>query len=306
MVADENGRPAATGRLAAEKLKAAMGSTPLKAVLVSECFEDLEQKQALLQGIGSVIPPEMVFGGATYGSFTQDGCTNFDAVCLLGIGGDGVGVTAAQVTDLGVAKLTFQDHEAEIRDKLHAAGMKLAGKLPKSERDRLLILVADAHSPKNQFLVEGAQKVVGDQFPITGGSANKNAGQTFVYFQGRPRADSAVALLLSGTFRVALSGRKAMDNDQVIATAQAAAARALAGLNGKPTAALAFNCAGRRGKLRRPEDELAAIQTALGKDLPLFGCYCAGEVGPVDVADKPPGVLSGGAGWHVMFTVIGE
>jgi len=38
----------------------------------------------------------------------------------------------------------------------------------------------------------------------------------------------------------------------------------------------------------------------------LFGCYCAGEVGPLDVSEKPAGVLSGGGGWHVMFTVIGR
>jgi small ligand-binding sensory domain FIST len=105
---------------------------------------------------------------------------------------------------------------------------------------------------------------------------------------------------------VALAGRKAMDNDQVIATAKEAATQVLAGFDGKPMAVLAFDCAGRRGKLRRPADELAAIQAALGKDLPLFGCYCAGEVGPLDVTEKPAGVLSGGGGWHVMFTVIGR
>ncbi|MHC4181656.1 MAG: FIST C-terminal domain-containing protein, partial [Planctomycetota bacterium] len=71
-------------------------------------------------------------------------------------------------------------------------------------------------------------------------------------------------------------------------------------------AALAFDCAGRKGKLRNLEDELAAVQRALGKDLPLFGCYCAGEIGPLDVSQKKPGVLSGGGGWHVMVTVIGQ
>jgi len=71
-------------------------------------------------------------------------------------------------------------------------------------------------------------------------------------------------------------------------------------------AVLAFNCAGRRGKLRDPEDELAAIQEVLGKKLPLFGCYCAGEIGPVDASERTSDALSGGSGWHVMFTVIGR
>ena len=34
--------------------------------------------------------------------------------------------------------------------------------------------------------------------------------------------------------------------------------------------------------------------------------FAAGEIGPVDIEDKDPDVLSGGSGWHVMFTVIGK
>jgi len=304
LVEDQDEQPAAAGKAAAEQLKAAMGDAPLKAVIVSECFEDLENKQALLAGICSVLPPELVFGQATYGSFTQAGCGGFDTVCLLGIGGDGIGVSAALVKDLGVAKLTFEEHEAEIKQRLHAAGAALVDKLVRGERDRLAVLMADAHSPKNQFLVEGVQQRLGGRFPITGGSANKNAGQTFVYFGGQAHRDSALALMLSGDFRVTLAGRKAMDNDQVIATAGQAARESLSAATGKPQAVLAFNCAGRRGKLKRPADELEAIQAALGKELPLFGCYCAGEVGPLDASEKVSEVLSGGSGWHVMFTVI--
>jgi hypothetical protein len=306
LVEDQDDQPAAAGKSAAEKLKAAMGSVPLQAVLVSECFEDQDRKQLLLQGVCSVLPGERVFGSATYGSFTQAGTAGVDSVCLLGIGGDGIAVAASLVTELGVAKLTFQDHEPQIKERLHAAGTRLAGRLSRSDQNRLLVLLADAHSPKNQFLVEGVQQVLGGGFPITGGSANKNAGQTFVYFQGKAYSDSAVALMLSGGFHVALAGRKAMDNDQVIATAKEAASQSLAGFQGQPAAVLAFNCAGRRGKLKDPADELAAIQAALGRDLPLFGCYCAGEVGPLDVSEKPAGILSGGGGWHVMFTVLGR
>jgi small ligand-binding sensory domain FIST len=71
-------------------------------------------------------------------------------------------------------------------------------------------------------------------------------------------------------------------------------------------AALAFNCAGRRSKLQSIAEELASIEKAIGKQLPLFGCYCAGEMGPVDLTDKPAGALCGGSGWHIMFTVISQ
>ena len=306
MVADEDEQPAAAGKAAAEALKKAMGDVKLQAVIVSECFEDREYKEKLLSGVCSALPKEIVLGGATYGSFTQAGCTDFDAVCLLGIGGKGVSVSAALVTELGTSKLTFENDQEEIEKRLRAAGAKLTGKLRKTDRDKLLILIPDAHSPKNQSFVEGAQRVVGPRFPITGGSANKNAGQTFVYFRGELYQDSAVALMLSGSFNVAMAGRMAQDNDAVIRTAKEGADEALAAVKGKPLAALAFNCAGRRGKLNNLDDELDAIRTAIGKDLPLFGCYCAGEIGPLDTSDKQPGVLSGGGGWHVMFTVIGR
>jgi hypothetical protein len=306
MVEDEDEQPAAAGKAAARQLLAAMGDVALKAVIVSECFEDWDFKGPLLEGVCSVIPKQLVFGGATYGSFSQEGCTDFDAVCLLGIGGNGIHVSSARVTDLGVAKLSFEEHEQQIQEQLHAGGARLAGALKRTDQDRLCVLIADAHSPKNQYLVEGMQKVLGASFPITGGSANKNAGQTYVYYGGKAHQDSAIALMLSGSFRVAMTGRKAMDNDRVIATAGEAAAEALSEFEGTPEAVLAFNCAGRRGKLDDPEEELAAIQKALGKKLPLFGCYCAGEVGPVDVSERDSDALCGGSGWHVMFTVIGR
>ena len=306
VAAAEGEDPYLAGVEAATALKKKMGDSPPQAVILSECFEDREYKEKLLQGIGSVLPSDIVMGGSTYGSFHQAGCSDFDSVCLLGIGGEGVSVAASLVRDMGTSKLTYDHDIAELTQRFHTAGAKLANKLRKTDEDRLLIIIPDAHSPKNQLLVEGAQQVLGNAFPITGGSANKNAGQTFVVFRGKLHQDSAVALMLSGDFHVSLSGRKAKDNNQVIQTAREGAASALADFKGKPVAALAFNCAGRRGKLNCVEDELAAIQQALGKELPLFGCYCAGEIGPVDSSEKKSDTLSGGVGWHVMFTIIGR
>ena len=76
-------------------------------------------------------------------------------------------------------------------------------------------------------------------------------------------------------------------------------------LKGKPFAAIVFDCAGRKGKLNKLSDELAAIQKSVGRDLPLFGSYCAGEYGPADASDLESGVPYG-RGWHIMFTVLGK
>ena len=304
MLEDEDQDPAAAGRRVAEALLAAMKGVAPKVVLVSESFEDEENKAALLEGIHAVIDPALVVGLSTYGSFTQAGCTDFDAVCLLGIGGEGIGVSAALVTEMGAARLSLEDQEALLAERLGAAGQALAERLARGAQDRLAVVLADAHSPKNRFLVEGMQRVLAPEFAITGGSANRNAGQTFVYFAGEMHEDAAVALMLSGDFAVSLAGRLAMDHEGIIRTAGEAAGEARRATVGEPFAVLAFNCAGRRGRVDRMEDELEAIQSALGRELPLFGCYCAGEVGPLDPAERVEGVFSGGSGWHVIFTVF--
>ena len=296
--------PTEAGKSAAEALKRAMGDVAPKIVILSECFEDKPNKEKVLAGVTSVLPKDIVVGAATYGSFTQAGCTDADSVCLAGIGGEGISVAAALATNMGAAHLTYDGTKEIVHGRRKAAGAKLAQSLRRTPQDRLLVLLADAHAPKNQALMEGVQKVVGAGFPITGGCANKNAGQTFVYYGGRMHEDAAVAVMLSGDFQVGLSGRQAKDNEAVIRTAGQGAQEAIGRNKGRPVAALAFNCAGRRSKLKNIAEELVAIRKAIGAELPLFGCYCAGEMGPVDQADKPAGALCGGSGWHIMFTVL--
>lgn len=301
-----NEDPQAAGRAAAEALKQALAGVAPKVVLLSECFEDKENKEKVLAGVTAVFPKEIVLGTATYGSFTHAGCTDADSVCLAGLGGDGVNVSTALVTSMGTSHLTYDSNKEIVGQRLRAAGTKLAESLRQTPKDRLMIVLADAHSPKNQPLVEGVQNVLGAKFPITGGCANKNAGQTFVFYGGRLYEDAAVGLMLSGDFQVGLSGRQAKENQAVIRTAGESGLEAASRAKGKPVAALAFNCAGRRSKLQKIAEELASIEKAIGKDLPLFGCYCAGEMGPVDLTDKPAGALCGGSGWHIMFTVISQ
>jgi hypothetical protein len=162
LVEDQDEQPAAAGKAAAQKLKAAMGDVPLKAVIVSECFEDAENKQALLAGIASVIPAEIVFGQSTYGSFTQAGSGGFDTVCLLGIGGDGIGVCGGADQGPGRGQADFRG--ARSADQAAFAGCRRhvdRQARARTPSDRLAVLMADAHSPKNQFLVEGAQQTAG-------------------------------------------------------------------------------------------------------------------------------------------------
>ncbi|MBI5818199.1 MAG: FIST C-terminal domain-containing protein [Verrucomicrobia bacterium] len=295
---------AEAGRKAATELKAAFGGAAPKAVLVMDSFEDVGAKKAMLGGVASVLPKEILFGGASYGGFTQRGSINDDGVVLLGIGGDGIGVEAALAENMGAAGLTMEKDLEKLTAALNGAGERLAKQLPGLDRGALLLLISDAHSPKNQLLLDGVQKVAGKKLPITGGSVNKNAGQNWVYFRGAAHTDSAIALLLTGPFKVTQTGRQAKTNEAVIETAREGSASVLKSAPAKPFAVLAFNCGGRKGKLKRLEDELEAIQTSMGKEMPLFGTYCAGEYGPADISESKGDCTPCGRGWHVMFTVL--
>ena len=300
-----NPDPYRAGQTAADLLQRQMLKPP-QAVILSECFEGAARKRQALSGVRSVFGSSVIFGAATYGSFTHAGCADRDSVALLGIYGEGVSVAAALERGLGTATLNDEKDQPEIQRRLRAAGARLASKLPRDASRKLLIVLADAHSPKDGPLVEGIQDIMTKDFPITGGSANKNAGQTYVYYQGQMYQDSAVAILLSGDFYTAMVGRQAKDNDQVIATAKAAAFEAMGSIKRNVFAVIAFDCAGRKGKLKNPDDEVQALKQVVPPEVPLFGCYCAGEIGPPDVPAQQPNAPSAGVGWHVMVTTLGR
>ncbi|HJN15404.1 MAG TPA: FIST N-terminal domain-containing protein [Armatimonadota bacterium] len=300
--AAENADPFLAGQEAAEALRDAMGGTEPHVVFVSECFERKADKVKVLAGVASVFDRQRICGGSSYGMFTQAGVADLDAVALLGIGGDGVGVTVALQKKMGAKGLSMEEDEPELTGALNGAGASLADRLPDPETAALVIVLSDAHSPKNQLLLDGVQLVLGADAPVTGGSVNKNAGQNWVYYKGKPHTDAAIAIMLTGDFDVALAGRQAKDNDAVISTAREGSAAVLDGLGKPPLAVLAFDCGGRMGKLDDLSDELAAIRESIGDTVPLFGCYCAGEIGPTEDDDT----ISYGEGWHVMLTALGQ
>jgi len=302
--AAQNEDPAKAGTAAADALKKALGQTKPQLVIMTECYDDKALKEKALSAVVSVFGEKTVVGTANYGSFTQAGTMDRDSVCLLAIGGDGIAVSTAMVEKMGAAGLSMEADKDKLAEKLRAAGAALAEKLPKPADGRMMIVLADAHSPKNQFLIEGIQTVLGKDFPIVGGSACKNAGMNWLYYGGKMHTDGALAVMLAGDFNVALAGRQAQSNDKVIATAREGSAEVAGKLKSKPVALLAFNCAGRLGKLDDPADELKAIKASVGGQIPIFGNYFAGEFGPADTEGKT-GALCSGCGWHVMFALLG-
>lgn len=303
----ENEDAFAAGKEAAEALAAKLGGTAPHAVLMADCFDSVEAKGKAIAGVASVFGAEKIFGGAVYGTYTQDGASDVDTVSLLALAGNGLQVQAALTENMGAKGLTIENDEAALSAALGAGGAAVARQLPDIGNSDLVILMGDAHSPKNQYLIDGLQTVAGTKVPVTGGSISKNDGLTYIYYRGAIYSDAAFALTLQGNLSVGQAGRQAKSNDEVISTASEGAATAMKALgSGQPVALLAFDCAGRMGKLDNLSDEVNIIKTKIAPSIPIFGCYCAGEFGPADTTLETSDNVSKGRGWHVMFSVLGK
>ena len=267
------------GRQAAANLKAKLGGVEPQVIVLSECFANKADKSKAARGVASVFGKERVAGISSYGFYTRDGVADREAVGLLALGGEGVTVRMAFVPKQNSVGLA-QD-SAELKTALGEAGRKLALQLPVTDQSRLMIVLADTHSPKNQLLLDGIQSVVGTAFPITGGSVNKNDGQNWVHWKGGLYADAALALMIDGNISVAMNGAQARDNDAVLATANQVAkdlttsskayATAQLSLPSSPARTvagglfLAFDCAGRKGKIDSLDDARKAVVSGLSE-----------------------------------------
>ncbi len=288
------------GRRAAEELKARLGAVEPHVVVLAECFVGKADKARALKGVTSVFGKARVVGFSCYGVYTCEGVADRQAVGLLALGGDGLAVRTALVPDQRSLGLTLERDEAALKAALGAAGRALAQGVPANAGTRLLVVLADTHSPKNQLLLDGVQAVAGEALPVTGGSANKNAGQNWVYYGGRLYTDAAVALALDGAFSVVQGGAQAQDNQAVLDSARTVAAGLRQRARGAPLLVTAFDCAGRKGKLEAIEQEQKAVLEGLGPAGELFGVWCAGEIGcSADSPAKPVG-----RGWHLMGTLL--
>jgi hypothetical protein len=309
-VATAMGKPGAgedaytAGRIAAENLKAEMKGKEPHVVILTECFAEKADKEKVAKGVASVFGKDKVIGLSSYGFYTRHGVQDREAVALLALGGDGISVRTAFVPKLNSTGLNLENDEPALKAALGAAGRKLAEQLPVNDGSRLMIVLADTHSPKNQLLLDGIQEIVGMQFPITGGSVNKNAGMNWIHWRGGLYADAAVALMIDGNMAIVQNGAQAKDNQAVLETAEKVASVMV---NVDPMLFLAFDCAGRKGKLDDINDEQRAIINGVDKNLPqgthkpeIFGMWCAGEFGcPEDSFRKPVG-----RGWHIMGTLL--
>jgi hypothetical protein len=152
--------------------------------------------------------------------------------------------------------------------------------------------------PQNAAFVSGVQEILGTEFPIVGGAASRSQ---FVYARGKVLVDSNLGILISGPFDLRFAGGTAPSRttEEVIAVAGEVAGKAFGRERDDALVGLVCNCAGRHMELgTRQADEFARIKKAAG-DVPLFGFYSNGEIGPLD--DRSP---AKGVGHHIIIAVM--
>jgi hypothetical protein len=274
--------PAKAGAEAAAQANAAMGGAGAKVVLVFDNVgKKVEDKQKLLEGVGSVFDKSLIYGCSSYSPLTQYG--NNGSVGVMALGGN-VNVTTA-VADL---ENGYEDCGKQIGQSLMNVDIPDTG-------GKVLLLFGDCHVSKNDELVTGVKGVLGEKFPIVGGAS---AGD-FLYNAGQIVRKSNLGILLTGDFQCSFSTKKDNSPEGLITSARDAFKQAMGDKKDSAALAFVFDCGGRRGKMgENLPKELEAMKAVAGT-VPIFGFYGSGEIGPVD-NDSP----SRGVGYHLAVCSI--
>lgn len=274
--------PAKAGAEAAVGAKAALAGADAKVVLVFDNIgKKVEDKQKLLEGVGSVFDKSIIYGCSSYSPLTQYG--NEGSVGVLALGG----------------KVKITTAVANLENGYEACGKQIGESLKKADlpkaKGKVLLLFGDCHVPKNDELVGGVKGQLGEKFPIVGGAS---AGD-FLYNAGQIVRKSNIGILLTGDFKCSFSTKKDNSPEGLITSARDAFKQSVGQKKDDAALAFVFDCGGRRGKMGESlPKELEAMKVVAGS-VPIFGFYGSGEIGPVD-NDSP----SRGVGYHLAVCSI--
>ena len=86
---------------------------------------------------------------------------------------------------MNASKVSMETENELLKQRLGDGGRAVIGQIPNAKDSDLVILMGDAHSPKNQYLLDGVQSIIGKNVKVTGGSISKNNGLTYVYYRGK-------------------------------------------------------------------------------------------------------------------------
>ena len=144
---------------------------------------------AVLSGIKSVVGDAVqIVGASTAGEITKNGPTMRDSVAIMLLASDTMNCTAAIATNLTVDST--------------AAGSHLASQLQPQD-PALLMIFADGLKGNGSAVLRGISSVLGQHFPVVGGSAGDNGKlvETHQFIGTTSQTDAVVGVGFSGNFK---------------------------------------------------------------------------------------------------------
>jgi len=247
----------------------------------------------MLDSVATVFEKKMLFGCEGYSPLTNE--TNFhdqnvqaNGVAVLAIGGAiNINIASAHtVKDGGYEKAGIK------------IGSALKAVLNSDDSGKFLVTFGDQHvGGPSAELVNGLRQELGKNFPIVGAAAGQSNAKEIV--AGEICEATNVGVLISGGFTLGVA--TSSYTEDLPTTTTYAISSAMSQSKGKPVMAFLFDCGGRRGKMvgqKQLKAEFDNMKNGLG-DIPFFGFYGGGEIGPVD-RNSP----SKGVGFSVATAVI--
>ena len=144
---------------------------------------------AILSGVKSVVGDSVqIVGASTAGEITKNGPTMRDSVAIMLLASDTMSCTTAIANDL-TADST-------------AAGSHLASQL-QPHNPELLMMFADGLKGNGSAVLRGITSVLGQHFPVVGGSAGDNGKlvETHQFINDTSHTDAVVGVGFSGNFK---------------------------------------------------------------------------------------------------------
>lgn len=180
------------GADACQEAVSALGENKPKFVIVVSSVE-YDQKK-MLAGVRSVSGDALVVGGSTAGEITNHGPAKKHSVAVMAIASDQIDFFTAS------GKSLKED------SKKAGADVAKAVKDQTSEEIKLFMMFADGLSGNGSDVIRGILSVLGEHFPIVGGSSGDDARYktTYQYLQDSVMSDSVVGVGLTGDFKYAV------------------------------------------------------------------------------------------------------
>lgn len=181
----------AVGANAAQDAISQLGATPHLIMVAASIKYDQEK---MLAGIKSVSKDAIIVGASTAGEITTDGPAKKHSVAVLALSSDSIRLASG-----------FAEH---MKEAPREAGVSLARSVKGSLGDdpKLFIMFPDGLSGNGSEVVRGVLSVLGEHFPLVGGSAGDDARykQTFQYHGTSVLSNAVSGVGLAGNFKYSI------------------------------------------------------------------------------------------------------